>query len=357
MSQSPASQPRIALAANRGITGTLFAAAIIAYGIRTYIRLRVLKRFLADDFLLSFAVICLIAVTALAYTGMQNEYDLLAVILHGADPALLVGLLDRIPQTSMEENAISTLWWFVIVPVKLAFLFFFRRLLYRVPDLKIWWYIVVVFTILAGLTCIAVSWLTCPYFTVVGVISCSGSGATYRVLRDTGITTAMDITSDILLVSIPITLLWRVRIRLEQKIGLGISLCLSLMMAVTAITRMAGVKLEGGAVDLVWLSFWQQQECSIAVIMVSVSAFRYFFGKKSTNPSPAGCQPGSKLRRIRFYGKLGAPNHFENITEHKLPDIPSATLTGMRTVIERAGSTVTDRGLEEDELSEYSVEP
>lgn len=144
--------------------------AIVTYAVRTYIRARMLKKFFADDILLLFAVICLVAVTGLGFSSLQHQYDLLAVILHGADPVLLFSVLDDIPRTSVEENTAATIWWFVIYPVKLAFLFFFRRLIYRVRGLKLWWYFVVVFTVLAGLASLTVSWLTCPYFTIDGVI-------------------------------------------------------------------------------------------------------------------------------------------------------------------------------------------
>ena len=78
----------------------MFGVAIVTYVIRTYIRLRVMKRFLADDYLLLFAVIVLIGVTALAFAAIGHQYDLLTVILHGAEPALLFSVLNEIPVTS-----------------------------------------------------------------------------------------------------------------------------------------------------------------------------------------------------------------------------------------------------------------
>lgn len=100
---------------------------------------------------------------------MRYHYDVLAVILHSGQDELLIDLLEVIPTISKEENAASTLWWFVIFPVKLAYLLFFRRLISRVPNLNIWWWFVAIFTVAAGCTCLAASWLTCPYFTLTGV--------------------------------------------------------------------------------------------------------------------------------------------------------------------------------------------
>ena len=80
-----------------------------------------------------------------------------------------------------------------------------------------------------------------------------------------------------LVASIPVLLLWRVRVGRRQKFGLGVVLCLSLVMAVFRATGAAGVRRPRGDVDIVWLDFWAQQECSVAVLMVSMIAFRSFF--------------------------------------------------------------------------------
>ncbi|MCJ1324812.1 hypothetical protein MMC10_001474 [Thelotrema lepadinum] len=170
MSQQQDFQPRIGIAANRIVSATLFGIAITTYAVRTYIRARLMKRFLADDYLLLFAVICLIAGTGLDFANKQHEYDLFVAVLNDPDSVLLLSLLPSIPTIFKEEDAVQTIWWFVIFPVKLAFLFFFRRLVHRLRNLKIWWYCITTFTVLAGLTCVAVTWLSCPYFSLAGII-------------------------------------------------------------------------------------------------------------------------------------------------------------------------------------------
>ena len=343
------------------VTGVLFGLAILAFAVRTYIRIRILKQFSTEDYFLLFAVLCLCATTGLTVVGVQNVYDSLALILHGAGDTILFEILRKIPKISREENAVATLVWLVIFPVKLAFLFFFRRLINRLRNLTIWWWCVMVFTIPAGLSCIAASWVTCPYTSIEKVLgkyepsfsnpdvahcqsslACSGPSANYRVVRDVSITTVMEVLTDILVVSVPIALLWKVRITASQKIGLAGSLCLSLVMAIVAIVRISGIKLAGSAVDIVWLAFWQQQEASIAVIMVSVSAFRTLFVANPSN-SPSPRSPGSP----RYWKKRILQNRpgfsvYDGSHENEPQKIPRATLTGMRTVIQRVGmSTVS----------------
>lgn len=130
-----------------------------------------MKQFFTEDALLLFAVICLCGTTGLAYAGLQSLYDELQVILHAGKGGLLVKVLDRIPEVAKEENASATLVWLVIFSVKMAYLFFFRRLVSRVKHLMRWWWFVVSFTVTAGFVCIAVAWLTCPYSSIEKVLS------------------------------------------------------------------------------------------------------------------------------------------------------------------------------------------
>lgn len=148
----------------------MFGLAIITYVTRAYIRARILKQFLAEDALLLLAVVCLCGTTALTYKSMQNQYDALAAILHNAGSDALVGLINEIPTTSKLENAAATLWWGVIFPVKLAFLFFFRRLIARWHSLSIWWGCAMALTVAAFAVSIAADWLTCPYFDVIKIL-------------------------------------------------------------------------------------------------------------------------------------------------------------------------------------------
>jgi len=148
----------------------------------------------------------------------------------------------------------------------------------------------------------------------------------------------MDITTDLLVLSFPLALLWRVRISLRQKFGLGCVLSLSLFMIVIAVIRMGGIQQASGVVDIVWLAFWQQQECSIAVIMVSVSAFRSFFAEKA-NSYPAQRRrpedyPPTIGRKI-WRRERSAEEDLEKTlgSSNGMPSIPSATFNGVNTMI------------------------
>ena len=111
--------------------------------------------------------------------------------------------------------------------------------------------------------------------------ACSGSAGNFRIIRDTAITTAVDVVTDMVVLSFPIVLLWGFRVDVSQKSALALFLCLSVVMVIVAIVRISLFRLGDGEVDIVWLAFWQQQESSVAVIVSSLSAFRQLFVAKS----------------------------------------------------------------------------
>ena len=112
------------------------------------------------------------------------------------------------------------------------------------------------------------------------------------------------------------------QISIRRKLGLWCVLCLSIFTAMTAIVKVAGGNTSHGRVDSAWAIFWVQAEASIAVIVVSVSAFRALFvAHRASKPqSPAH---GSKMRSI--WNRRYSPN--------ESPRIPSPSFTGVRTVI------------------------
>lgn len=109
-------------------------------------------------------------------------------------------------------------------------------------------------------------------------------------------------------------------------------------MIIIAIVRISGVSHKKTAVDIVWELFWLGMEAAIAVIMVSVTAFRSLLGIKS--------QKAREKRRqskplVRYFKKT--PQNESDLVE--LPSIPGATLTGIRTFINGSGSWEDSRAM------------
>ena len=104
-------------------------------------------------------------------------------------------------------------------------------------------------------------------------------------------------------------------------------------MIIVVIVRIAGMRRRSN-IDIVWLEFWSQQECSIAVLMVSVSAFRSLFVPSPANPLIQRQQRSSPSeKKRRFLRRRPDPDLYDTHETNGLPQIPSATLTGMVTAI------------------------
>ena len=143
-------------------------------------------------------------------------------------------------------------------------------------------------------------------------------------------------------------ILWQLRIGTYQKLAVGASLSLSICMVIFACIRIAGCTLRH-CFGITWQLFWLQVEASIAVCMVSVTAFRSIFlsepvkaGRKKPTPWYSSTVAGLR-RRKKFSEEL---RNLEG-----LPTIPSATLSGMRTFIR--GSGVGFGSGEDDDIVGY----
>lgn len=150
-------------------------------------------------------------------------------------------------------------------------------------------------------------------------------------------------------ISIPILVLRKTQIKLQQKMILGVFLCLSFVMVVCALTRISAYRLRG-VIDLTWQIFWQHVEGSVALMMASVTTFRTAFVAVGAKRNEKKEQIPSYTLRQRLLAKIK-----KSVDPDGLPSVPGATLTGLRTFIHRnnrpEGET-TVMGSESDRLSE-----
>lgn len=138
-------------------------------------------------------------------------------------------------------------------------------------------------------------------------------------------------------ISIPISLLWNVRIKPRQKLGIGAFLCLSIVMIILSIIKIAFIRTSVDSFDLVWQIFWQQVQASAAVLMVSMNAFRSIF--VSNKPSPGGSANRSGILH-RFQSWLSSKKKREDGDAehpHHLTHSPHLTLGTMFRSNQRKG--------------------
>ena len=119
-------------------------------------------------------------------------------------------------------------------------------------------------------------------------------------------------------------LLWNVKITLRRKLALWGILCLSIFTAITAVIKVAGGNINHGQVDSAWAIFWLQAEAAVAIIVVSITAFRALFVAHRASKLQSPAQHTSTSRSI--WSKI--------VGRHDdLPAAPTPTFDGARTYI------------------------
>lgn len=123
---------------------------------------------------------------------------------------------------------------------------------------------------------------------------------------------------------------------------MGIFLSLNLFMAFAAAVRASGIRYHNTS-DIVWLFLWHHIEACVAVIMISLTAFRSFYvssrNARARRESANEAWYSSTVAAMRRKRIL---NQGDEECVPVLPTIPSATLTGMRTFIQGGRRTGTD---------------
>lgn len=137
-----------------------------------------------------------------------------------------------------------------------------------------------------------------------------------------------------LVVSIPVLILKKTQMGLSRKLGLGAFLCLSVTMALIALVRFGGYRIQG-TFDPVWQVFWQYVEACVAIIMGSATAFRTLFAGENSRKEPR--KKSSYFIRQRLKGKFPLKEDWKDTSRRHLPTVPSPTLLGLRSFIHRHG--------------------
>jgi hypothetical protein len=347
---------------------TLLAVSVLSASIRTFWRYRRNRKLDLDDAFLLFAVLCQTGESVLGLWLRELVYFEMYLILQMIP--FDGSAFDKITSYYHLYNAASCLTWACIFSVKFSFMFFFQKLLRRVRHMVIlWWVAMVVLIISAGIA-IPFSFFICSDFSpdayrmllspqilsvetnsFLGV--CPSDIILFREKVYLMVTCALDILTDVLLISIPITLLWNVNITFKRKVALGGFLCLSCFMIVIACVRVGLCMLPSGIVDSVWLSVWQGTESTTAILMVSLTAFRGLFGQDSSKNS------SRKKWTIKTWG---FSRHDREVTRHaglSRVDIPKPTMTGMNTLIRWSGRDEVKMAFVEEstEMEKFGMPP
>ena len=274
--------------------------------------------------------------------------------------------LSFIIETEKFTDAITSLLGASIVSVKFSFLFFFRALLRRQKKMMVWWWCIFAIMIPTAILMVFAFLIICASWNqeVFGRSTSRCARADYEEVfadafevkcvtpaanaRQDGVLksiTTLDIITDVFrksrrlrsveialiltsgpVISVPVILLWNVRISIRRKLALGGILCLSICTIMISIIRLAGGGAINGRLDQSWILFWYDIEAAIAIIIVSVTAFRALFVAHQAMKYRSPAEKGSTS--WNFWSKKSKSSRGK-----EQPEMPPPALGGVRTQI------------------------
>ncbi|KAL5355197.1 hypothetical protein BJX96DRAFT_170441 [Aspergillus floccosus] len=156
--------------------------------------------------------------------------------------------------------------------IKFSFLVFFYNLGSKITSHRVWWWVVFAITTAAFITSIADYDYKCSEKSLDYIISHLHFQNYYFYVNF-----AVDVATDLLILSIPILILWEVRLPLRKKLVLGAVFSVIMITIAVSTIRVAVNRSSDTNVDVTWLYFWSFVELSIAIVVSCMAAFRQLF--------------------------------------------------------------------------------
>ncbi|EMD68471.1 hypothetical protein GGP41_003316 [Bipolaris sorokiniana] len=326
----------------------MLALCVVAVTTRFIIRFRVQKQsFSADDGFLLLAFSLLLCSVVVMFKEVMNRMYLIV--------ALQTGVPGVIPppdwmQISFHFHKWVTVCgmvaWASVVAVKLSFLFFFKKLIDRVPVLNYYWWVVVLF----NLACLgygtAIWYIGCPYYFDPRELQCATGRFKKLLVHHSTAQMVLDLVGDAMILAIPICIIWQIKVQWTQKVALASSLCLTVIMMATTVARLAGL-INNDMVDTIWELYWTVVSAQVGVFLAAATAFRSFFVSRKNSKALTPKEQAQRFFSASFAAKFNRKRKdtllddtLESGTEKGplgLPAVPRAQMTGLRTFINDQG--------------------
>ncbi|KAF7889869.1 uncharacterized protein EAF02_002284 [Botrytis sinoallii] len=302
------------------VWGGMVVSLLFVIG-RIAIRLRSFGRLWLDDAFVVVGWICILVSTIIWH------YEAHSMFLSAAIASGQMSPLDDPTYATDTEHylrssvAVIILFYTSLMTIKLSFMLFFRRLLSGVHEKALliqWWSI---------LAAILTSWLVCigdieyrclvSDFIVIATKCVQSESIDFQRIT-LGVNCALDVITDILIITIPVAILWKVKITPRHRMALYGLFSLTVITMAFAIIRVAVVTAASRQPDSSWLYMWSAIEPPVAVVISCLVSFRALFGKKEPVSRVTGTYFGKRA------GGYGTP--FKKISNNGAQDSADYTM-------------------------------
>ncbi|KAI8947907.1 hypothetical protein F4801DRAFT_605025 [Xylaria longipes] len=288
---SGGSGPGVSYDAFLGVIWALTALATVFLAVRLQSRYRGPRRLFWDDGFAIFAWSLALATAILWQAEASNMYYSLNVAAGLVPPGSASDVQNRLLRYIHSEFAALLLYYSTICTIKLSYMFFFRRLGSNIDRFgRIWWPILL-FVLATYFIMLGTYPYSCSTTTSIAYLSTQCNSASFHhyttIILD--LSCVLDVVSDALILIIPFTLLWNVRIRRAKKVAFLGLFSVSVITIVVAIVRTANAndtKVSNGQFDPTFLYLWSAVEACVAIIVSCLSAFPQLFAASPRNAKP-----------------------------------------------------------------------
>lgn len=305
-----------------GATGLSFLFVLA----RTLARIYAFRHLWLDD---AFAIGAWLMLLVQAITWMTQVDSM--YLLFQLDAGKLMPtpeILKRLAQLERAECAILILFYTSLWAIKASFLIFFRRIGGTDRSWLIWFWCVVGFVAATYFVCLGDIQYPCLLRDQAYILeNCPKKEAVLFQYNTFIINLVLDVLTDLTIISLPITLLWNVRLPLRRKMILISILSLAVLIIIVAIVRVAVVATKEKNSDMSWLWMWSFIEATVANIIACVGSFRQLFVKQDKNRASAypvrfhteypslDAKPG--FQRVRTRSEGSSDLHLNSYDSHR----------------------------------------
>ncbi|KAK2882479.1 hypothetical protein FQN49_000309 [Arthroderma sp. PD_2] len=179
-------------------------------------------------------------------------------------------------------NVSTYIFYAMLWCIKISLLLFFRQFMRALPEQLRWWNMALLYTILTFIFGFVVTLLSCGGPRKLQQISpkyCqSHSDSITRNLSLFG-WFAADITTDLLIMILPLRLVVGMRISRAQKIRAGALFSVGMLCMITAVIRLVQIGSKTGITNpnVQWLALWGTVEATTAIIVGCLPTYRLLF--------------------------------------------------------------------------------
>ncbi|KAL4965296.1 uncharacterized protein BDV14DRAFT_199993 [Aspergillus stella-maris] len=239
---------------------------------RLGIRFSLYRRLFLDDFLVIFAWATLLSTTTIWQIKATLLYRFYEV--KPWPPEFYAQYMDF----TRYYVVFGLLFYTGLWSVKISVLAFFRKLGSKIRSHRIWWWVVLGLTVALGIVAIGIQVYQGSLRNGHWTESYSSSTTRVRQQNPNFYTQCVcDLVSDLLILSIPILIIWPIKMPLRKKIVLLILFSMTLLIMAVAIIRVAVNTSSDRTLDITWLNLWCSVEVATAIMVACVASFRQLF--------------------------------------------------------------------------------